>query len=211
MFVRSAWRPRSDEEAFALIERHPWALLVNNGPRGPYVTNVPLMLDRSSGKAVLIGHLARANNHAEVLQAATDPTLAVFQGPYSYVTSSWYPDRDMPPTYYYTAVHCYGRPQIQSDEILGRWLEVLTDRYERAYAAGWSTSEIEPEAITRRLKAIVGFEMPIEWMEAKFKLGQDEPKKDALAVASQLASDPTQRSLADLICSYNVDRSEGRT
>src|SRR5207247_807509 len=116
MFVRPSWAPRSKEEVYDLIDENPWALLVNNGEDGPYATNLPLLLDRSRGEhGVLVGHVARANEHAQVLQAAKSPTLAVFEGPYSYVTPSWYPNRDMPSTYYYTAVHCYGRLRLQTD------------------------------------------------------------------------------------------------
>jgi transcriptional regulator len=113
MFVRDCWRPYSDADIYSLIEEHPLALLVNNGAIGLVVTNLPLLLDRSGGsKGVLVGHIARANAHVDAIQRLDAPTLAVFQGPYTYVTSRWYPKRDMPPTYYYTAVHCYGRLRL---------------------------------------------------------------------------------------------------
>ncbi|MEO6487190.1 MAG: FMN-binding negative transcriptional regulator, partial [Thermoanaerobaculia bacterium] len=68
MFVRPAWRPQSPEEAYRLIDDYSWALLVNNGHDGPLVTNLPLLLDRSKGTlGTLLGHLARANEHAGVL------------------------------------------------------------------------------------------------------------------------------------------------
>jgi transcriptional regulator len=189
MFVRHCWEPRADEEMYSLIEANPWALLVNNGDQGPFATNLPLLLDRSgSGKGVLVGHLARANAHADSIQSLRAPALALFQGPYSYITSSWYPNRDMPPTYYYSAVHCYGVLHIQDEKEMHRWIEILTERMESQFPNGWKTSEIEESAITRRLKAIIGFEMHIDRLEGKFKLGQDEPKKDALAVASHLAA-----------------------
>ncbi len=206
MFVRPTWKPRSDEEVFRLINDYPWALLVNNGSDGPYATNLPLLLDRSRGNGVLIGHIALGNEHARALQKAREPTMAIFQGPHSYVTSSWYPDRDMPPTYYYTAVHCYGKAALHSEAVLHQWIETLTDRAESGVLDGWKTGEIESEAIIRRLKSIVGFEIPIDRMEAKFKLGQDEPKKDALAVADHLMKDPAQIALAKMIRSYNVTR-----
>ena len=67
-----------------------------------------------------------------------------------------------------------------------RWVEMLTERMEAPIANGWKTSEVEEHTITRRLKAILGFEIQIERLERKFKLGQDEPKKDAIAVADHL-------------------------
>lgn len=209
MFVRPCWKPRSREEMYRLIEDHPWALLVDNGDDGPYATNLPLLLDRSRGEqGTLVGHIARSNEHARALLAATAPTLAVFEGPYSYVTPSWYPNRDMPSTFYYTAVHCYGRVRPQTEAELERWLDVLTMRMEAEVANGWKITEVPRSEITRRLPFIQGFELEIERIEGKFKLGQDEPKRDALAVSHHLAQsvDPSQRALGEMTRLYNEDR-----
>jgi transcriptional regulator len=211
MFVRSCWRPQSPEETLQIIDDYPWALLVNNGDEGPLVTNLPLLLDRTKGRfGTLLGHLARANEHAEVLFAATAPTLAVFHGPYSYVTPSWYPGRDMPGTYYYTAVHCYGHIKSQSDQELEATLKILNDRMEKPIPGGWRIDEVPRSEITRRLPSIAGFEIEIERLEAKFKLGQDEPRKDAMAVAGRLAASPDSslRQLGEAVRRANVDRQE---
>jgi transcriptional regulator len=211
MFVRSCWRPRTNEEIYDLIDQYPWALLVNNGECGPYATNMPLLLDRSRGEhGVLVGHIARANAHAEVLETNQHPTLVIFQGPASYVTGSWYPNRDMPSTYYYTAVHCYGNIQLQTEGELEHWLGILTKRMESEFPDGWKMTDIDHSGITRRLPHILGFEIPIQRMEGKFKLGQDEPKKDAMAVAARLAqaADPRHRALSQMIRSYNEARSD---
>jgi len=213
MFVRPCWKPWSPEAAYELIAANPWALLVSNGADGPFATNLPLLLDRVRGPhGTLIGHIARANEHARVLGEATAPALAVFEGPWSYVTASWYPGRDMPSTYYYTAVHCYGRIVTQETAALEKALETLNDRMERPIPGGWRMDEIPRSEITRRLPGIVGFELEIERLEAKFKLGQDEPRRDALAVAGRLAGadDPSHRELAAMIRRANEERPEER-
>jgi transcriptional regulator len=211
MFVRPCWRPQALDDAYQLIDEYPWALLVNNGDEGPLVTNIPLLLDRKRGSyGTLLGHLARANEHADALFATTAPTLAVFHGPYSYVTPSWYPNRDMPGTYYYTAVHCYGRIRPQNEAELEATLKLLNDRMEKPIARGWRMDEVPHSEITRRLPNIAGFELEIERLEAKFKLGQDEPRKDAMAVADRLAASPdsSQRRLGEAVRRANVERSE---
>ncbi|HST09798.1 MAG TPA: FMN-binding negative transcriptional regulator [Terriglobales bacterium] len=211
MFVRPCWKPRTDEENYDLIEQYPWAVLINNGDDGPYATNMPLLLDRSRGNhGVLVGHIARSNAHASVLQTSPHPTLVIFEGPSSYVTGSWYPNRDMPSTYYYTAVHCYGNVRLQADHELEHWLGVLTTRMEAEFPDGWKMTDIDHSGVTRRLHHIQGFEIPIRRIEGKFKLGQDEPRKDAMAVAAKLAmaTDPAHRALAEMIRVYNQHRSE---
>lgn len=209
MFVRSSWKPRTEQEVYGLIDANPWALLVNNDDNGPYATNLPLLLDRSRGNnGVLVGHLARGNEHARVLQSTQTPTLAIFEGPSSYVTASWYPKRDMPSTYYYTAVHCYGSISFQSEPQLEHWLEILTNRMEAGFPNAWKMTDINHADITRRLPLILGFEIEIQKIEGKFKLGQDEPKKDAMAVCEHIASSarPACRELAEMIRRYNQDR-----
>jgi transcriptional regulator len=211
MFVRPCWRPLSEQDALELIEKNPWALLVSNGATGPLATNLPLLFDhRREDKTVLVGHLARANEHALLLQESSVPHLAIFEGPYSYVTASWYPNRDMPSTYYYTAVHCYGRIKIQDEAALDACVERLTQVMEAPVPRGWQIHEIEREAITRRYKAIVGFEFHIDRIEAKFKLGQDEPLKDALAVAEHLEKRGREEdvALATMIRRQNSGRKE---
>ncbi len=209
MFMRSNWKP-TEQDLWAMIEEYPWALLINNGQDGPYATNLPLMLDRSGDKPVLVGHLALGNEHARALRDDPNPTLAIFQGPASYVTASWYPNRDMPSTYYYTAIHCYGRIRIQDEAALDQSLELLTQRMESQFPDGWKTAEVPRYDITRRLKFIMGFEMDADRIEGKFKLGQDEPKKDAMAVAHRLAAseDPAQRELSRLVLKYNAERED---
>ena len=211
MFVRPSWRPQSLDQAYQIIDENLWALLVNNGDDGPLVTNLPLLLDRSKGPfGTLLGHLARANEHAVALFAVTAPTLAVFHGPYSYVTPSWYPNRDMPGTYYYIAIHCYGRIRAQDDAELEATLKILNDRMEQPIAGGWRMDEVPRSEITRRLPSIAGFELEIERLEAKFKLGQDEPRKDALAVADRLLAsrDASQRQLGDAVRRANIGRTD---
>ncbi len=212
MFVRPCWLPASPQETLSLIEQNPWALLVSNGEQGPLATNLPLLLDPSSktpdAPLVLVGHIARDNEHALRLTDHSTSFLAIFEGPWSYVTASWYPNRDMPSTYYYTAVHCYGHIELQQESELDSALEDLVQRMESGFPNGWQTSEVTRQEITRRFSRIIGFRLHIDRTESKFKLGQDEPLGDALAVADELESiaEGNSRELAFLIRKHNRAR-----
>jgi transcriptional regulator len=201
--------PQSQQDVYDVITQNPWGLLVSNGSDGPNVTNLPFVLNAAQGeKGVLNSHLARANGHATALQNLTEPALAVFHGPSSYVTASWYPGRDMPPTVYYSAVHCYGRLVFQDQERLRASVEDLTERSESRVPNGWKPAEIPDADIVRRLPAILGFELHIERVEAKFKLGQDEPRRDAMAVAERLlqSNNPQDVALGTMVYRYNEAR-----
>ena len=214
MFVRPCWIPKTEANTRQIIDENPWALLVSNGSDGPLATNLPLLVeqqenDEGADALVLVGHLANANEHIARLRRETQPVLAIFEGPWSYVTASWYPRRQMPSTYYYTAIHCYGHLEFQDKPALDSSLEDLTHRMEAAHVNGWSYREIPRSEITRRFAGITGFRMIVTRTEAKFKLGQDEPIDDALAVANVLDKHPApqDRALAAMIRQQNASRS----
>jgi transcriptional regulator len=208
MFVRPSWKPQSEEDVYDVIRKYSWGKLISNGTAGPSVTNLPFVLDSSRNPIRLTSHLSRANDHAAALQSAKEPVLAIFEGPSSYITASWYPGRDMPPTIYYSAVHCYGHLVFQDNDALLSSVEDLTKRSEKHIENGWKTSEVPREAILRRLNSILGFELHVDRLEAKFKLGQDEPKRDAMAVADRLlaSSNPGDLELGAMVLRYNQSR-----
>jgi transcriptional regulator len=213
MFVRPCWRPRTPVDIRRIIDENPWALLVSQSEAGPLATNLPFLVETAAGETsvgdlVLVSHLARANEHLASLRRNTAPVLAIFEGPWSYVTASWYPDRQMPSTYYYTAVHCYGQIEFQDELELDDALERLVNRMESQYPRGWKTTEIPRTEITRRFASIAGFRLRVSRVEAKFKLGQDEPLRDALAVADELGTHdvPSDRKLAVMIREQNSGR-----
>jgi transcriptional regulator len=211
MFVRPCWQPTSPTDAVQIIQENPWALLLSNGEEYPFATNLPLLIDQSGHgeqHMVLAGHIAMGNEHARALARVNAKVVAIFEGPWTYVTASWYPERQMPSTYYYTAVHCFGTIEMQDESALDAHLEDLTNRMESSIPNGWRTNEIPREEITRRFASIAGFRVHVDRLEAKFKLGQDEPLRDALAVAQHLEQhDSTQdQHLAALIRKHNYSR-----
>jgi transcriptional regulator len=211
MFVRPCWQLTSPADAVQIIEENPWALLLSNGEEFSFASNLPLVLDGSNCGAegmVLAGHIAIANEHARALAKPHAKVVAIFEGPWSYVTASWYPERQMPSTYYYSAVHCFGTIEMQGEAALDEHLEDLTTRMESPIPNGWRTDEILRDEITRRFAAIAGFRIHVDRLEAKFKLGQDEPLRDALAVAEHLAQHASiqDRQLAALIRKHNHAR-----
>lgn len=87
-------------------------------------------------------------------------------------------------------------------------LEDLVERMESSFADGWKTNEIPRSEITRRFSGIAGFRMRVSRIEAKFKLGQDEPLRDALAIADVLETHAAleDQKLATLIRKQNSGR-----
>jgi transcriptional regulator len=136
--------------------------------------------------------------------------LAVFQGPQGYVSPSWYPSKaataKVVPTWNYTVVHARGVLMAEDD---AAWLHAFVDRLTRAQASSrahpWQTSDAPADYLETMLRAIVGIEIELVAIEAKWKVSQNRSAADRLGVAAGLAGDPAPAAQA-LAAMVPVDR-----
>ena len=136
------------------------------------------MLRRSAGKAVLVGHVARANSHWRQFDGSAE-TLAIFHGPHAYVSPSWYATGPAVPTWNYSAVHVYGKALAREDgDFTAAVLRDLVARHEGARGKPWRMEDLAVDVYEKLVGAIVAFEMPIDRIEGKFKLGQNRSPED---------------------------------
>ncbi len=76
-----------------------------------------------------------------------------------------------------------------------RFVTKLTVHFEDASSTGWSVADAPEDYITSELKEIIGFEMPIESLEGKWKLGQNRPEADRNGAIEGLRRRATGRDL----------------
>ena len=177
MYIPAYFSEPAGERIARLIERYGFATLLTAAGEGMHITHAPLMLDSDRGpQGTLVGHLARANPHAAALQDGA-PATALFQGPHGYVSPSWYEAPGVP-TWNYAAVHVHGTVR-RLDDTDAKWRIVtrLAAQYEAGSANPWNP-ELRKEHWWKMLDAIVGFEIGITSIEAKFKLSQNRIPKD---------------------------------
>jgi transcriptional regulator len=156
---------------------------------------------REAGEHLTIrGHVARANPHWQYLQK--DPTcLMIFHGPHAYISPSNYDTHEAVPTWNYGAIHVYGTAKVFSEpEQLLSMLHDLIPTFDAAYAQQWASLG-EPYR-QRMLSHIVGFEIAVAKIEAKFKLSQNRTRKEQQQVIDSLstASDTAVSGTAHLMC-----------
>lgn len=207
MYLKPEFAPRSPEEIFDLIRATTFATLVSVGAEGLVASHLAFLVDPQRGEhGTLRSHLARANPHTALI-AAGQPSIVVFNGPHGYISSSWYPAnpvRDSAPTWNFAVVHCHGRPQTVDTATTARQLVDLVEHLEHHRPQRWSLGELGPGGLQRRLPKILGFELPIARLEAKFKMGQDERLPDTQGAIRALADvDP---ALSALMSRHNVHR-----
>jgi transcriptional regulator len=189
MYVPAHFAP--DEAAVhELLTHHGAADLITASPQGLLATMLPFVYGPQSGEhGALIGHMARVNDHWR--QPAQGEALIIIRGPDAYVTPNWYPSKAehhrAVPTWNYVTAHVYGHLIIHDDPA---WTESqirqLTNKHEADSARPWSVDDAPEKFIHGQLRAIVGIELAITRIEAKFKLSQNRPEADVAGVIEGL-------------------------
>jgi transcriptional regulator len=188
---------RDEQHARQIIQDHPFATLITAvDGADPQVTHLPMLLE----DGLLLGHLARPNPQWKLF--ASGRTVAVFHGPHQYISPRWYEQPDLNvPTWNYAVVHVHGRPELLDALESRRFIERLTAHYEQGQ---WSATA---EKIDKLLPGIVAFRMPLERVEAKFKMNQNRTAADRKLVIARLqgSASAEDRAVAKWIEAYDHD------
>jgi transcriptional regulator len=201
MYLPDAFKIDDQATIGAFIVRYSFATIVSPTAAGLLATHAPVALKRDGSGMTIVGHVARANPHWESMDG-TQESLVIFHGPHGYVSPSWYASSPAVPTWNYAVVHAYGRPRATHDPafIEGELRELLR-HYERS---SWRIDDLPREFTTQQLTRVVGFEMPVTRVEAKFKLGQNRTAIDRARTIEQLERQDTceTRQLAAFMREY---------
>ncbi|HEY6372739.1 MAG TPA: FMN-binding negative transcriptional regulator [Candidatus Sulfotelmatobacter sp.] len=184
MYIPEHFRVHDHSDAVAFMRANPFAILISATDDGPFATHLPVFVASTAENLILRGHVAKANPHWRHLEQ--NPTcMTIFHGAHAYVSASNYVTRENVPTWNYGAVHVYGNARIfASPEDLQGVLHQLIGTFEPAYADQWATfSEAYRE---RMLSHIVGIEIAVTKIEAKFKLSQNRTKEEQANVITSL-------------------------
>ncbi len=178
MYIPHHYKNENIEEVKEFLKHNSFGVLINQVAGKPWATHIPLELDvDEKGKDILVGHIARANPQWKNFEENSE-VLCVFNGPHSYVSSSWYKDEEVP-TWNYIAVHVYGTINILNEEAVLASLHKLVDKYEANSKNPISIGNLSKKTM-RQIKGIVGFQIKIDNIQAAYKLSQgrehDHPK-----------------------------------
>ncbi len=185
------------DRAILLEAMRTWsfAILFSGQPENdPQATHLPLVVKDEGPHGVLEGHFARANRHWQFL--AGRETLIVFPGPHSYVSPSLYVEELSVPTWNYIAIHAYGTLSlVEEHDAKEALLSDLIQANDPAYMEHWHNL---PEGYRRTMLGnIMGFRIPIERIEGKFKISQNRSEQERENVRrAQAAGSDDQRQLA---------------
>lgn len=201
MYVPKHFSEQDANTLFRLISDYSFGTLITCADHRPAITHLPFIVDSNQGQqGVLLGHFAKANSHWRTIGVDTRGT-AVFLGPHSYISPNWYEDRAQVPTWNYTAVHVMGPVQLvtEADQVLDI-VTRLTEFNESTQSAPWQVDNARPN-LEKMLNAIVGFRIPIEDIQGKYKLSQNRTRADQAGVVQALREDddPLRATVASLM------------
>ena len=189
----------SHADACALIRQYPLGALVHVHGGGLDANHIPWELEADASNPRLIGHVARANPLCTQLHDGA-AVLVIFQAEQAYVSPNWYPSKHTThrqvPTWNYRVVHVHGTVRLHDDRkwVLGavgkltRTQEARTQTHLPHTAGPWKIKDAPPDYLDAMLAHIVGIEVHIERIEAKFKLSQNRSAEDRSSAAEAVSA-----------------------
>ncbi len=195
MYIPRDYKNDNIDEIKNFILQNSFGILVINADEKITATHIPLELYKNeAGEDVLCGHISKANPQWKNFEN-TKEVLAIFSGPHTYISSSWY-DHENVPTWNYVAAHVYGTIHIMNDEQVLNALKRLVNKYEKASEKPVDVEKMTPGYVEKEMKGLVGFEIKITKIEAAYKLSQNRDKKNHDAIISELEKKGDPNSIA---------------
>ena len=192
MYVPKHFQMKEQEAIAKFLEKYSFATIVSQHKGKPTATHLPLIFNKEEN--ALFGHFARPNK--QWIDMENQQVLVIFQGPHSYISSSWYETSDAVPTWNYAAVHVYGEfEKIEEQDVILNHLQELVQKYEKPNSV-YDLNKVDANYFESLMKGIVAFKIKIETIEAKAKLSQNHTTERQQLVIHELKNSQNPDSLA---------------
>jgi transcriptional regulator len=176
MFIPYIYKNQNIEEVKKFLNENSFGILISQVDGKITGTHIPMELDKNEdGEDVLFGHIAKSNPQAKNLKNKEE-ILAIFNGPHSYISPSWYQKKNVP-TWNYVAVHVYGKVKVIKGKKLLESLTKLVHKYEQNSKNPISVEKMSSKTL-KQVNGIVGFSIKINEIQAAYKLSQNRNKTD---------------------------------
>jgi transcriptional regulator len=167
------------------------------------ITHIPVLLERGAGRyGTLYGHISRQNPQRDSFDGQ-HPAVVVFRGPHSYISPTWYTNPEAVPTWNFAVVHASGKVKAVTEKrLLHDLLSRLIRKFENSESSAYDFNQLPDNYRDGLMAGIIGFEMEIDRLEGKFKLGQERSESDRERILRHLRSAKPERPIDDLTASF---------
>jgi len=173
MYDISYFKASEQKDVTDFMRAHPFVILCGIDAAGkPVATHIPVLFEERGDKFFLLAHVMKKQEHTEAF-LQNNKVLAIFYGPHTYVSASWYTDKQVASTWNYQAVHAQGTLRFLGDDGLHKILTSLTDHFESNPHSPALVQKMDQAYIEKMMKAIIAFEIEVETVEHVFKLSQN--------------------------------------
>lgn len=184
MYTPEIYKNENSKEIKKFLQENSFGILINQSNGKLCATHIPLELDvNKEGEDILYGHISKENPQWKGF-TDHDQVLAVFSGPHSYISSSWY-DHENVPTWNYVAVHVYGKIKIIEGEGVVESLKKLVDKYEQNSEKPIRIEDLSQKTMLQS-RGIVAFEIKITEIQATRKMSQNRDAKNYQTIITEL-------------------------
>ncbi|MCB6219494.1 FMN-binding negative transcriptional regulator [Bacillus paralicheniformis] len=196
MYIPKFFKVENVDEILDFVQKNSFGTIVTPEQGKPIATHLPLGFNKKGDDYYITGHVSFGNPQWRTFETCQD-VLVMFQGPHAYISSSWYGHEDVP-TWNYQAVHIYGQASILERDELIEELTIMMGKYEKHRENPILWDNLSPQLLERQLKAIVGFKIKVEDIQAAYKLSQNRNDTDYMNIIDQLQNegDPNAEQLA---------------
>ncbi len=187
MYNLPYFKEGDEQVVLQFMREHPFVFLSGvDEENKPVATQIPVFIDEKDGKLFLTGHIMRNTDHHKAFQRNPN-VLAVFTGPHTYVSATWYDDPHQASTWNYMSVQAKGTVKFGDYDDLVAILKRLTLHYENNNASSTTVFDNLSSAYKEPLmKAIVAFEVEIVSIDNVFKLSQNRDEKSFHNIMAKL-------------------------
>lgn len=195
MYIPKAFEFKNAADKITFMRRFSFATIITCIDNIPVATQLPFIIDDSSGKLLLRAHFAMGNEQARHIEGNT--SLVIFSEPHAYISPSHYDKRESVPTWDYIAVHAYGKARLLEDEALKlQVLEQMITFYERGYMEQWNS--LPDKFKTGMMRGIAAFELEVSDLQGQKKLSQNKTEAERERIIRHLEEngDHTAKDLA---------------
>ncbi len=192
-------KERNEDAIKEFIYKHPFAFITGcNSENKPVATQIPIFLEERDGRKFLSGHIMKNTDHHKAF-VHNNNVLAVFTGPHTYVSATWYSNPYQGSTWNYMSVHAKGTIRFLEGEALDAVLRKTSLHFEKNDHNSTTYFDNLPDDYKQRvMKAIVAFEIEVEELDNVFKLSQDRDAKSYRNIIEQLHThDEASQTIAE--------------
>ena len=186
MYNLPYFKEKDQQVILDFIHQHPFAFLTGCSEDGkPVATQIPVFIDAREGKLFLSGHIMKNTDHHRAFLYNPN-VLAVFSGPHTYVSASWYEKKEQASTWNYMSVHAKGLLKFLDEPSLLDVLKRTTNHFENNPYSGANFEDLPAEYVQRLAKAIIAFEVEVQEIDNVFKLSQNHNEKTYYNIIEKL-------------------------